>query len=103
MLNSVVTGMIAIGGLPQSQSRKAKGGGEAKISLWPICRSKQIVLNGVLKMSKPDHQLLVDFVFELLKKHGEETLKAQQEERQRMVDNAEFVRESIFHDAEGRN
>lgn len=44
-------------------------------------------------MSKPDHTLLVEFVFELLKKHGEETLKAQQEERQRMVDNAEFIRD----------
>ena len=44
-------------------------------------------------MGKPDHNLLVEFVFELLKKHGEETLKAQQEERQRMVDNAEFIRD----------
>ena len=45
--------------------------------------------------SQPNQQQLVDFVFDLLKKHGEETIKAQQEETEyeRMINKAEYEEE----------
>ncbi len=51
-------------------------------------------------MDKPDHTLLVEFVFELLREHGEELRKEvrpdfdeRQQEFERMVENAEFIRD----------
>ncbi len=51
-------------------------------------------------MAKPEHALLTEFVFELLRKHGEELRKEvrpdfdeRQQEYERMVENAEFIRD----------
>ncbi len=51
-------------------------------------------------MAKPDHVLLTEFVFDLLRKHGEELRKEvrpdfdeKQQEYERMVENAEFIRD----------
>ena len=50
-------------------------------------------------MSKPDHVMLTEFVFDLLRKHGEELRKEvrpdyEETEYERMVNEAEYIRDT---------